>query len=100
MGEGWIEQTRRAFFFPPGNNIALSDFLGDDSLGQAHLGEHIDSNKPVAVILLKEDASKRDPRRVEQFHNEAKTLKNLKHPYIVRGLESDKTREVECLVME
>ena len=84
----------------------LVRFLGDDSLGQVHLGEHIHSKEPVAVKLL---LNQSNPRLVEQFHKEAETLKKLNHPYIVRGLESGKIEyvlefgrkeKVECLVME
>ncbi len=85
----WINQTL--------GNYKLVEYLRYDSTSWIYRGEHVDSNKPVTVVVLKK-MHKKIPESVNLFCNEAKKIKNLRHPYIVHGLESDET--IHYWVME
>ena len=54
----------------------------------------------LAVKVLRKDRGLRK-KIVKQFHKEAEILKKIRHPHIVRGLESGRTENgVDYLVME
>ncbi len=75
----------------------LVEPLGEGSFGRVYLGEHIRSKKQAAVKVLLNQANS---KLVEEFHKEADVLKRIRHPHIVRGLESGKKNGVDYLVME
>ena len=67
----WINQTL--------GNYKLVEYLRYDSTSWIYRGEHVNSNKPVTVVVLKK-MHKKIPESVNLFCNEAKKIKNLRAP--------------------
>ena len=77
----------------------IVDYKGEGGFAYVYRGEHIRKKRQVAIKVLRPDRVSEE--EVKQFRKEAEILKKLKHPHIVRGFKSGKTKEgVDYLVME
>jgi len=83
-----------------GPNLRLDRFLGEGAMGVVYRAHHLALGIDVAVKVLKQDETNRDPRYVQRFQREAKTLARLDHPGIVRILDVGSVDDLYYLVME
>lgn len=83
-----------------GPNLRLDRFLGEGAVGVVYRAHHLALGIDVAVKILKQDGTSRDPRYVQRFQREARTLARLDHPGIVRVLDVGSLDDVHYLVME
>lgn len=83
-----------------GPNLRLDRFLGEGAVGVVYRAHHLALGIDVAVKILKQDGTSRDPRYVQRFQREARTLAKLDHPGIVRVLDVGSLDDVHYLVME
>ncbi len=83
-----------------GPNLRLDRFLGEGAVGVVYRAHHLALGIDVAVKVLKQEDTNRDPRFVQRFQREARTLAKLDHPGIVRVLDVGSVDDVHYLVME
>ncbi len=77
----------------------IVDYKGEGGFAYVYRGEHTRKKRQVAIKVLRPDMV--SETGVKQFRKEAEILKKLRHPHIVCGFESGKTKEgVDYLVME
>ncbi len=77
-------------------NYRLVCLLGRGGFTEVYLGEHIHLNTQAAIKVLYTSLTDED---VESFHNEARTIALLKHPHIVRVLDSNVQGDIPFIVM-
>jgi len=77
----------------------LVKLLGEGGFAHVYLGKHTLLETQAAIKVLQQTRL-RNPKDVEEFHNEARTLASLDHPHIVRVLDFGVKDEVPFLVME
>jgi serine/threonine protein kinase len=83
-----------------GPNLRLDRILGEGAVGVVYRAHHLALGIDVAVKMLKRDGQDADPRYVQRFQREARTLARLDHPGIVRVLDVGIHEESHFLVME
>jgi tetratricopeptide (TPR) repeat protein/serine/threonine protein kinase len=77
----------------------IVDYIGEGGFAYVYRGKHVRKERQVAIKVLRPDRV--SETEVKQFRKEAEILKKLRHPHIVCGFESGKTKEgVDYLVME
>jgi eukaryotic-like serine/threonine-protein kinase len=90
-----IERVEKAVGQQLGN-YRLVRLLGKGGFTEVYLGEHIHLNTQAAIKVLYTSLTDED---VESFHNEARTIALLKHPHIVRVLDSNVQGDIPFIVM-
>jgi WD40 repeat protein len=90
-----IERVEKAVGQQLGN-YRLIRLLGRGGFTEVYLGEHIHLNTQAAIKVLYTSLTDED---VESFHNEARTIALLKHPHIVRVLDSNVQGDIPFIVM-
>src|SRR5690242_7193989 len=77
-------------------NYHLVGLLGEGGFAEVYLGEHIHLGTKAAIKVLHTQLTADD---VETFRNEARTIAQLEHPYIVRVLDFGVEEKTPFLVM-
>lgn len=87
---------RRNFFL---GKYRLLRLLGRGGMGEVYLAEHVTMHRRAAIKLISPRIS-RNPRAIEQFLTEARTIAALDHPNIVHAYNVDTLGDQYYLVME
>ncbi len=74
--------------------------VGEGAMGIVYRGETVEDKTPVAIKALKPKAIVENPARLERFIREARALYQLKHPHIVKVLDTVKFNGVYFIIME
>jgi len=73
--------------FPPGTILdrryRIVGRVGRGGMGEVYRADDLRLHQPVAIKLLPPDLA-RDPHRLEQFHNEVRTARQVAHPNVCR----------------
>jgi Protein kinase domain len=77
-------------------NYHLVRLLGEGGFAEVYLGEHIHLGTKAAIKVLHTQLTADD---IEAFRNEARTIAQLEHPYIVRVLDFGVEGKTPFLVM-
>jgi serine/threonine-protein kinase len=89
--------------FPPGTIIAhryrFTGFLGRGGMGDVYRADDLRLGQPVALKFLP-PAIARDPARLAQFHNEARTARQVSHPNVCRMYDIGEWEDQVFLTME
>jgi serine/threonine-protein kinase len=89
--------------FPPGTIIAhryrFTGFLGRGGMGDVYCADDLRLGQPVALKFLP-PAIARDPARLAQFHNEARTARQVSHPNVCRMYDIGEWEDQVFLTME
>lgn len=83
--------------------VALHDqtaFVGQGGMGAVYRGWDRLGKQAVAVKILKEELTARDPDLVQRFEREGQALRQLNHPNIVKMLEACYCDGTHYLIME
>ena len=92
------EDTLTTSPFKTIGNYKLLELLGEGAFGQVHKAEHqVLKNKIVAIKLF---PAMRTKEQREKFADEANTLQNLKHPYILPIIDAGTEGNTPYLVTE
>lgn len=87
---------RQNFFL---GKYRLLRLLGRGGMGEVYLAEHVTMHRRAAIKLISPRIS-RNPRAIEQFLTEARTIAALDHPNIVHAYNVDTLGDQYYLVME
>ncbi len=74
--------------------------IGEGGMGAVYRAIDAETDIPVAIKELKQDALSTTPELVERFLREAEVLRRLKHPHIVTILDAFQERDDYYIVME
>lgn len=77
----------------------IHEKVGSGGFAKVYLGRNIRTNEVVAIKVLRQEYTE-EPRFVERFEREARTVEELQHPNIVRMLDHGVEGEIHYLVME
>lgn len=80
-------------------NFHLLDLIGCGGMGFVYIGYQLNSEKLVAIKLLKPEAAK-EPFILSQFKQEGEILKNLSHANIVKYVDQGCEGDYHYLVMD
>lgn len=83
-----------------GGHFRIQQRIGGGGAGEVYLGYDSRTQQKVAIKILKEDVTTRDPHLVERFKHEADILKQLDHPHIVKIIAAGEENQQHYLVME
>lgn len=78
-------------------NYRLTHFLGEGPHAQVFIGEHVPSQAPVAIKMLR---VRLPPEENEKFMRSARRIASLSHPHIARVLDCGIEWNVPYLVMD
>jgi len=89
--------------FAPGtvleNRYRVIGLLGRGGMGEVYRADDLRLGQPVALKFLPEDL-RRDPLRLEQFHNEVRTARQVSHPNVCRVYDIGEANGLLYLSME
>jgi serine/threonine protein kinase len=74
--------------------------IGEGAMGIVYRGVSLEDDLPVAIKALKPNTIVENPIRLERFIREARALYQLKHPHIVKVLDTVKFNGVYFIIME
>lgn len=82
------------------NRFEIIEVIGHGGLGAVYRAFDKETQKPVAIKVLRAEVVKSDPSIITRFQREAQVLSELDHPNIVRAISSGEENGQHYIVME
>ncbi|MCI0709604.1 MAG: protein kinase [Chloroflexi bacterium] len=82
------------------NRFEVVEVIGHGGLGAVYRAFDKETQKPVAIKVLRTEVVKSDPSIITRFQREAQVLSELDHPNIVRAISSGEENGQHYIVME
>jgi eukaryotic-like serine/threonine-protein kinase len=83
------------------DNYEIDDFITSGGMGDVYRGHEIQTDDSVAIKVIRDDLA-RDPATLDMLRREAKALRSIHHPVVVRyfGFAEDRDLRRHYLAME
>ncbi len=82
------------------NRYEMQELIGRGGIGEVYSALDRETNKLVAIKVLKPDVVNKDKNLVERFSREGEALRKLNHPNIVKVLHLVQDSDHQCIIME